>query len=398
MGSKHDVIVYGATGFTGGLVAQYLSTERRLAPERWALAGRDMNKLEAVRERLAARDSRLAKLNLYQASADDYESLADMAVRTRVVLTTVGPYERYGRPLVKACVETGTDYVDLTGEPGFWSDMVQEHHAAAEKSGALIVSCCGFDCIPQDVAAWLAVHALHDTAARTGHPIEVDGFVAAQGLPSGGTWQTLLDMLTEMDVGALLSNDDPERPGVRFADDVARWVLRMPTVDPMVVARSGVLGEYGPEFRYSGWFEFKSRVQMRAMLAGMRTAAAAAKVGPLRKLMASLRPSGAGPSEKQRAGSWFRVKAIGRCGDAQATAVFSGGDPGYDETAKMIAESALCLATDRDALPLSGGVVTPAATMGQALVDRLRDAGLKITVRGPNADAKAGDDAHADAR
>ena len=389
MASKHDVIVYGATGFTGGLVAQYLSTERRLAPERWALAGRDIAKLEAVRERLAARDSRLASLQLYQASSENYESLADMAVRTRVVLTTVGPYEKYGRPLVRACVQTGTDYVDLTGEPGFWQEMVDQHHVDAENNGAMIVSCCGFDSIPQDIGAWLVVHALHETAERTGKAIEVDGYIAAKGLPSGGTWQSAIDILADIDISAL---------DVRFSDDVARWVLRMPSVDPMVVARSGELGQYGAGFRYTAWIEAKSRVQMGAMRAGIRAAKAAAKVGPLRKLMASLRPSGAGPSENQRAASWFRVKTVGRCGDAEATAVISGGDPGYDETAKMISESALCLATERDALPLSGGVVTPASAMGEALVGRLRDAGLKITVRGPDAEAKADADARPDAR
>ena len=389
MGSKHDVIVYGATGFTGGLVAQYLACERRLAPERWALAGRDLRKLEAVRERLAARDSRLSELAIYQASAEDYESLADMAVRTHVVLTTVGPYERYGRPLVAACVEAGTDYVDLTGEPGFWNDIVAEHHEAAEKSGALIVPCCGFDSIPQDLGAWLVVQALHETAERTGKPIETDGYVAAKGVPSGGTWQSAIDILADVDVGALMSNKDPDNPGLRFADDVARWVVRMPTVDPMVVARSGKLGLYGDGFSYTAWLEAKSRVQLGALLAGVGAASMAAKVGPLRKLMSSLRPSGAGPSADQRAASWFRVKVVGRCGDAQATAVISGGDPGYDETAKMIAESALCLATERDALPLSGGVVTPASAMGEALAKRLREAGLKITVRGPDADSPA---------
>ncbi len=393
--TKHDVIVYGATGFTGGLVAQYLAGKDDLAVDQWALAGRNATKLSAVRDQLAQIRPELGRLALYQASAEDPESLADIAVRTRVVLTTVGPYERHGRPLVAACVEAGTDYVDLTGEPPFWKDIIEQHDAAARQSGALIVPCCGFDSIPHDVGAWLVARALQAEAESSGLPIVAKGYVAAKGAPSGGTWQSALEILKDVQLGGGRKNRGPSgegrssgsgRAGVHFADDVARWVIPMPTIDPLVVKRSAGLADYGSGFRYHAFMETGSRAATLPIIAGVGMLAVAAKVGPLRKFLGSLRPAGTGPSADKRAESWFRVKVVGRCGGSSATATVSGGDPGYDETSKMIAESALCLAQDRDALPLSGGVVTPAAAMGGRLVERLRGAGLKITVDGTRAD------------
>lgn len=390
----HDVIVYGATGFTGELVAQYLASKNELAVGRWALAGRNLEKLAAVRDRLATANPALCELALYQADAGDPESLADMAVRTRVVLSTVGPYERYGRPAVAACVEAGTDYVDLTGEPPFWKDIIATHHDAAKSNGALIVPCCGFDSIPHDIGAWQVVRALRDEAERSGLPILVDGYVAAKGAPSGGTWQSALEILKDIEIGVKRdrggsgsgTRPSRDRPGPHFSEDVARWVVPMPTIDPLVVQRSGGLSDYGQGFHYRAWIETGSRAATIPIIAGVAVLTLATKVGPIRKMLGALRPPGSGPTAQRRAESWFRVKVVGRCGGATATATMSGGDPGYGETSKMIAESALCLALDRDELPLSGGVVTPASAMGERLLTRLRAAGLKITLDATAAD------------
>ncbi|MEM6992614.1 MAG: saccharopine dehydrogenase NADP-binding domain-containing protein [Myxococcota bacterium] len=390
---KYDVIVYGATGFTGGRVAAYLASTDDLPPAAWALAGRDLNKLRAVRAKLAEARPALADLSLHQASAEDPESLADIAVRARVILTTVGPYERYGKPLVRACVEAGTDYVDLTGEPGFWKEIIDEHDAAAQTSGALIVPCCGFDSIPHDVGAWLVARALRDDATATADPIVVNGYVAAKGAPSGGTWNSALSILKDVPLRRAKrsggSGRAPGPSGLHFSEDVARWVLPMPTIDPLVVRRSAGLADYGDGFSYRAWVETGSRAAAIPIVAGVGILALAAKIPAARSFLGSLRPPGSGPSAVRRADSWFRVKVVGRCGSATATATISGGDPGYGETSKMIAESALCLALDRDTLPLSGGVVTPAAAMGGHLVARLRQAGLGVTLAGNAADGSA---------
>jgi len=380
---QHDVTVYGATGFTGGLVADYLAAKEGLSVDRWALAGRNLDKLRGVRARLAKQNPALSELAIYQAEASDPQSLADVAVRTRVLLTTVGPYEQHGPPVVAACVEAGTDYVDLTGEPPFWREMIAQHDSAARERNVLLVPCCGFDSIPHDVGAWLVADALREHAQKTGQPITANGYVAAKGKPSGGTWNSLLGILSDTPLRPKSGGGGGgggRSPGAHFASDVARWVVPMPTIDPMVVRRSATLAAYGDGFGYRAWFETKSRWHMVPLAAGMGALTLAAKIPPVRSLLGSLHPSGAGPSEATRNESWFRVKVVANCGEATATATVSGGDPGYTETAKMIAESALCLATERESLPLQGGLATPAAAMGRHLVQRLRDAGLGITV------------------
>lgn len=377
--AKLDLIVYGATGFTGGLVAEYLVARPGLSTSRWGLAGRNRPKLEAVRDRLSQINPEAASLSIHVADADARASLDAMAAAASVILTTVGPYAEHGPPLVAACVAHGTDYVDLTGEPGFWRAMIDAHHTQAEQNGALIVPCCGFDSIPHDLGAWLVVQALREHGVRG--PIACNGYVAAKGRLSGGTWQSLLGILASAPLRRPSAAADDHRPsGVHFAEDVARWVVPMPTIDPMVVSRSAALAEYPQGFGYRAWIEMGSRAAALGVLAAAVGGTLAVKVPAARRLLSRVLPSGAGPTPEQRAKSWFRVKVVGRGGDAVATASISGGDPGYGETAKMIAESALCLATQRDALPMRGGLATPAAAMGGVLVARLREAGLKITV------------------
>ncbi|MGZ6744370.1 MAG: saccharopine dehydrogenase family protein, partial [Nocardioides sp.] len=183
---EFDVVLFGATGFTGQLTAEYLAAH---APTglRWALAGRSPDKLARVRDRLAATDPALADLALLHADVSDAASLADVAGRARVVITTVGPYIEYGEPLVAACAEAGTDYVDLTGEPEFVDRMYVAHHATAERTGARIVHACGFDSIPHDLGAHFTVGLLPDDV-----PITVRGVVRASGMASGGTFHSAM--------------------------------------------------------------------------------------------------------------------------------------------------------------------------------------------------------------
>ncbi|MDQ6745208.1 MAG: saccharopine dehydrogenase NADP-binding domain-containing protein, partial [Actinomycetota bacterium] len=186
---EHDIVLFGATGFTGGLTAEYLAAN---APGglRWALAGRNASKLEGVRSRLAQIDAGLAELPLLEADVTDEPSMRSVAEATRVVITTVGPYIRYGEPLVAACAKAGTDYVDLTGEPEFVDLMWLAHHEEAQRSGARIVHSCGFDSIPYDLGALYTVQRLPEAA-----PIKLEGFVRAGGTFSGGTYQSAVEAM-----------------------------------------------------------------------------------------------------------------------------------------------------------------------------------------------------------
>ena len=381
-----DLVLFGATGFTGRLTAEYLA---RHAPKalRWGLAGRNPAKLEGVREHLATVDDTLAELPMITADVDDDVSLKDVANRARVVITTVGPYLQYGAPLVAACAEAGTDYVDLTGEPEFVDRTYVAHHATAQQTGARLVHACGFDSIPHDLGAYFTVQQLPDDV-----PITLRGVVRASGMVSGGTFHSAMNGFarTRQARAASAARREVEpRPEGRRSRAVAgkphrdavlgRWLLPLPTIDPMIVARSGAaIPAYGPDFRYSHYAGTKT---LRYAVGGASTVAAlglAAQVPPLRRALLGRIPQGEGPDAGRRAKSWFTVDFVGEGGGQTVRTRVSGGAPGYDETAKMLAESALCLAFDDN--PPTAGQVTTAQAMGDALTDRLLASGLKFEI------------------
>ncbi len=383
---EHDLVVLGATGFTGELTAAYLA-EHAPAGLRWALAGRNAGKLEAVRTRLAAIDPALGELPLLHADSSDAASLRTLAESTRAVITTVGPYLAHGMPLVAACAAAGTDYLDLTGEPEFVDRAYLAHHEQAVATGARLVHACGFDSIPHDLGAWYAVQQLGDT-----DPITLRGVVRAAGTFSGGTFHSALGAMSN--AGGMRSamkerRAREPRPEGRRSRAVSgkphrdrvlgRWLLPLPTIDPFVVARSGAaLASYGPDFRYSHYAGLTTLRYTVGAVVGIGALAAAAQVGPLRQQLLKRVPQGEGPSESRREKSWFTVDLVGESAGRTVHARVSGGDPGYTETAKMLAESALCLLLDDN--PTTAGQVTTAQAMAANLVPRLQAAGIRFEV------------------
>jgi short subunit dehydrogenase-like uncharacterized protein len=379
-----DLVLFGATGFTGGLTAEYLV---RHAPAglRWALAGRSPEKLASVRQRLAAIDPAAAGLELLHADVTDPGSLADLAGRTRVVITTVGPYLAYGEPLVGACAAAGTDYVDLTGEPEFVDRVYLAHHATAERTGARIVHACGFDSVPHDLGAMYTVQEL----AASG-PVSLRGVVRASASISGGTLHSAVGAFSRTSQlrSAMQERRRVEpRPEGRKSRAVAGkphrdtelglWLLPLPGIDPIIVARSGAaLASYGPDFRYSHYAGTRTLRYATGAAAATATMFAAAQVKPLRHLVLGRIKQGEGPAESRRAKSWFTVDFVGEGDGRRVHTRVSGADPGYDETAKMLAESALCLAFDDN--PRTAGQVTTAQAMGAHLLARLQAAGIRF--------------------
>jgi short subunit dehydrogenase-like uncharacterized protein len=383
----YEIVLFGATGFTGGLTAEYLA---RNAPAgtTWALAGRNAAKLEQVRGRLAAIEPACAELPLMHADAEDPPSLQAVAEAAKVVITTVGPYIRYGEPLVGACAAAGTDYVDLTGEPEFVDLMWLSYHEQAEQSGARIVHSCGFDSIPYDLGVQFTVEQLPE-----GVPISIDGFMRTKASLSGGTYQSAIEILGGLRSSAKLARErrrlegDPAGrrvrgvPGRPHPDEFAGgWVVPFPTIDPATVLRSArALDRYGPDFSYSHYAVVGPLPMLVGLSAGVGVAAALAQIPPARDLLLKLKSPGEGPSEEQRAKSWFSIRFVAHTGDgAELRTDVRGGDPGYSETSKMLAESALCLAHDE--LPGRAGPLTPAVAMGPALRRRLEAAGIEFKV------------------
>ncbi|WP_309647640.1 saccharopine dehydrogenase NADP-binding domain-containing protein [Nocardioides sp.] len=380
---EFDLVLFGATGFTGGLTAAYLA-EHGPTGLRWALVGRSQEKLERVRAHLAADRPELADLPLLVADAADPASLADVAGRTKVVITTVGPYLTHGEPLVAACAEAGTDYVDLTGEPEFVDRMYVAHHATAVASGARLVHACGFDSIPHDLGAMYTVQQL----AASG-PVSVRGVVRASGMFSGGTFHSAMTAMSRpkqmKEASTARRRVEPKPAEGRSSRAVGGkphrdkqlgfWLLPMPTIDPFVVQRSGAaLASYGPTFRYSHFAGTKTLHYAAGGAAGVGAIALAAQLKPLRNLMLGRIKQGEGPDASKREKSWFTVDFIGEGDGRTIHTRVSGGDPGYGETAKMLAESALCLAFDDN--PSTAGQVTTAQAMGDNLLARLHAQGI----------------------
>ncbi len=382
MPRSHDLVLFGATGFTGGLTAEYLA---RHAPPtaRWALAGRNLVKLDAVRSRLAAINPACAKLPLIEADSGDTASLLQLAESTKAVITTVGPYVHFGEPLVSACAAAGTQYADLTGEPEFVDRMWLKHHETAKQTGARLVHCCGFDSIPHDLGVYYTVLQLPDDV-----PIRINAYVSLDAEFSAGTYHSAINAFGRAGQYASVAMERRRREAplidrrigsspqrLRRHPELGTWVVPFPTIDPQVVKRSATMLErYGPDFRYGHFLQMDKFSQVAKLIGGVSAVAVASQLKPARNWLLGRKDSGEGPSEAKRSASWFRVRFHAVAGDRRLITEVRGGDPGYDETARMLGESGLSLAFDR--LPKRAGQLTPVAAMGDALLKRLQRSGL----------------------
>lgn len=405
-GREFDVIIQGATGFTGTLVAEYLLRQYGADGDlRWALAGRSEPKLREVRTQLGAA---AAGLELIVADSFDKEALRSLAQRTKVVLTTVGPYALYGSDLVEACVDTGTHYCDLAGEVQWIRKMIDTHQHRAEETGAKIVNCCGFDSVPMDIGVWFLQDAAHERFGAYCQSISML-VKATKGTASGGTLASMMNLIKESradrEIARILIhpyslNPEGEREGpdrrdqqkVVYRDDAKSWTAPfvMAGVNTKVVRRSHALAgfPYGKDFRYDesvltgrdfgGWFK------ATLMVMGLGAFVFLASFKPTRKLLQRfvLAKPGEGPDRELQRKGFFNLMQIGVLpnGTILRGKITGDQDPGYGSTSKMLSECAVCLA--KDDLSAGGGVWTPAAVMARPLIVRLRNnAGLTFELK-----------------
>ncbi|GAB4182278.1 MAG: saccharopine dehydrogenase NADP-binding domain-containing protein [Wenzhouxiangellaceae bacterium] len=390
---EFDIVVYGATGFTGQIVVEYLAqraAEMHKAgqPLRWAMAGRDADKLAAARDATGAP----ADTPLLTADADNPDSLKAMVSKTRLILTTVGPYQLYGSELVRLCAEMGCDYVDLCGEPAWMRDMIDQHTQAACDSGARIVFSCGFDSIPFD----LGVYYLQQQAKQRSQAVmsRVKGRIKSlKGRFSGGTAASLKSSLAaakDPRVRDLLADKFTLTPGFtgapqppanepQYEEALGSWAAPfiMAAINTRNIQRSNLLLDhaYGQDFIYD---------EMILTGPGDDGEALAQKLTKDRSMMGKDGPKpGEGPSREEREAGSYEVLFIGSNHQDQQLMVSVSGDmdPGYGSTSKMIVESALCLLDE--AAELAGGIWTPAPALGAALIDRLqKHAGIRFQTLG----------------
>ena len=418
---KYDVVLYGATGFVGQQTVAYFaqldathsasakSTAKSMKALRWALAGRSAEKLQAVK---AACGPGAQKAGIVVADAQDTQALEAMVRDCTVVLSTAGPFALYGSELVAACVKHGTHYVDITGETPWVYDMIQAHHATAQKNGTRIIPFCGFDSVPSDLGTWLVAQTMME---KYGEPCEsVKASFTVRGGVNGGTLASMFNFMgsgrakmlanpsllspSGAKVPAAGSDLDPIAPV--FDQDFKAWLgpFFMGPINTRVVRRSAALltpekvgaksksKGYGKDFHYQEYLRFGAGPLAGAaaavVSAGMLAGATSMKLAPVRKLASRLAPGpGTGPSEAAMDNGSFRCELVGKsaAGHIVRGRVADKGDPGNRATTKMVCESALALALQFDELPggvKAGGVLTPAVGLGAVLVERLLFAGM----------------------
>lgn len=390
-----DLVVFGATGFTGKLVADYIA--RSGDRPRWAIAGRNKDKLEALG----------LGVPILVADAQDRTALDAITTRTKVVCTTVGPYAKYGNELVAACTEAGTHYCDLAGEVQWMRRMIDTHDARARETGARIVHTCGFDSIPSDMGTWALQQEMIKTFGKPATKITAL-FGESSGAVSGGTvasgMETAREGGVDREVRRVLGNPyaldpdphadlppAPDESSIGWESHLKMFTVPflMAGINTRVVRRAHALAGFpwGKGFVYrevmSAPGSVRGLVRAVAITGALGGLAFAMKRPKLRAQLAKRAPKpGEGPSPERRARGHWKVRLVGELEDRHLVYIAADehGDPGYASTAKMLGESALCLA--RDPLTSSGGVTTPSVAMGQALLDRLRRAGLTFSVAG----------------
>ena len=405
----YAVVLYGATSFVGQITAHYLTEflsnakDKNGANVTWAIAGRDEEKLNKLQSKLAS------KVDIIIANSDNAASLDKMTKQTQVIISTVGPYLKYGEPLIKSCAENGTDYVDLTGEAIFIKDMMDKYQDTAKQSGARIVNSCGFDSIPSDLGVYFTQQQAEEKFGSTCDVIHMRVKAAKGGL-SGGTIASMATIFEEVGqdksrrkqvANPYLLNDDKDAPNVRQAnvskpeydDEHKRWLAPfvMASINTRIVHRSNqLLGyEYGRDFKYDEamWMKdgLKGKLSSYAMSAGLLGFATAMMITPSRELLSKhvLPKSGSGPSKEEQENGYFDIRLFGQTADKDSinTKVTGDKDPGYGSTSRMLAQAALCLAQDISKEEVGGGFWTPASAMGDSLLTRLEEhAGLSFEV------------------
>ena len=395
---KYDIVVWGATGFTGKLVAEYLDKIAAESKISWAVAGRNKEKLLELIERIPG----LNEGDYLLANSFDLSSLKEMCRNTKVVLTTVGPYAKYGDNLVEACIAEGTDYCDLSGEVHWMRKMIDRWQDKAQKAGVRLVNCCGFDSVPSDMGVlFMQKKAMEETGAY--FPSISMRLKNAKGGFSGGTFASMFNIREDAEKDRSIYKvimrryslnpdqefDGPDKRDLRTVlyDPIARsWIAPfvMATINTRIVRRSHALEgfPFGEDFTYDEAIfcgkGFRGRLRGWGYILPLGVVRAAKPGSFLNKLLRWYLPDpGEGPSAEKREKGWFRLAFYGKTADNRiAEAELIGqGDPGYSATARMIAECAVCLAKDRHQLPDRSGFLTPATAVGDLLTDRLTTRG-----------------------
>jgi len=399
----YDLVLYGASGFVGQQTVRYLASHVFPKPLRWAIAGRNRQKLEAVRDEVGV------TVDLLVADSQDQPAIDAIVSQTRVLLSTAGPFAIHGNALIDACVRFRTHYVDITGETPWVRTLLDRYHAQAVADGTRIIPCCGFDSVPSDLGAYLIVRHLQQEMGTVCQ--QVNAYFQAYGGFNGGTLASAFNLYASQGVAQMnqpfLLNPSPAHPSAQiernrdpqtpsFDSDLNSWVgpFFMGAVNTRIVRRSAALYQewqesYGPDFTYQEYLKFDEPLawlKATGATTGLALVTSALKQPQVRSLLQPILPQpGSGPSEQTMNEGWFSCELVGTAVDGRKLrgCIRDQGDPGNRATVKFVCESALSLALHMDELPggkARGGILTPATGLGNVLVKRLRHSGMTVEV------------------
>ena len=368
MNREYDLIIFGASGFTGRLISSYIASHKDTPNIKWAIAGRDRDKVTKIAEKYL--------VDAIIADSFDLESLDSMCKKTKLVITTVGPYSIYGENLVYSCIQNGTHCLDLTGEPDFVTSISKKYKHLATENNSIIIHCCGLESIPADIGAYETVKLME------GERKDLTFYLKTKGQISGGTWASFLNSISNPKTSIIQSKSKSNRKTKKlfYSKRFKKWALIFSVIDKYIVMKSSRGSkEYGKQFSFNQYVLQKSLFSTIVLISSIFLVGLIAKFTPIRNKLINLIPSGTGPSKEKREKNWFDITVIGKQGNMEAITTIKGGDPGYGETSKFISELALAIILDYNKLNNTKGVISPAECGGKIFLERLINSNIKFS-------------------
>ena len=361
---KYDIVVHGATGFTGKLICEYLSLNNDKERIKWSISGRNEEKLSAIAKRY--------NIDYFVADAYDKQSLDVITSKTKLIISVVGPYAIYGKDLIQSCIDNSCHYLDLTGEPEFVSYVEKKYSELASKKNIIIINCCGFESIPPDIGVFYTLKHMKEENAV------INSYLSTKGQISGGTWASFLNSFSSnKSVIKKTSGIKSKTKKIFFNKYLKKWALIFPVIDKYIVIKSSKnLNGYGKKFSFNEYILFNNRIQIFTLIISLFFIGLLSKIKFFRKILMKIIPSGSGPNKLKRETHWFNIKLFAKSENKSIITTIKGGDPGYGETAKFISEMGLCIINDYDNLNLKKGVITPAMCGGDLMIKRLQKSGI----------------------
>ena len=368
---EYDLIIHGATGFTGQLICEYIYKHNDSKSINWAISGRSISKLEPI--------SKKYNIDLFEADSFKEKTLDFVTSKAKVIISVVGPYAIYGKQLIKSCVNNNCHYLDITGESSFVQYVKNNYSKKAIDTNTMLINCCGFESIPPDIGTYYSVKQLNEKN------IDVKCYMKTKGQISGGTWASFLNHFDSAKIKKKIKNNSTKKEKAKnrilfYNKELKKWALIFPDIDQHIIRSSSkLIDSYGSDIKFVKYMLFKSLFKIAGLLIPLFFISILAKFKISKKWLESFIPSGTGPSKEQRKKHWFEYILIGETQKQKIITTVKGGDPGYGETSKFVAEMGLALILDTDQLNYKKGVLTPAACAGDVILKRLQKAGIKFS-------------------